>query len=94
MAYFIVKLTPIEENEMLLGSNPMAIEPLAASHLALVWELYVDGSSNDQGCGASLILTSSKPERLRIEYAPRLGFKAFNNEAKYEPLLVGANGGS
>lgn len=48
----------------------------------------MDGSSNDGGCGASLILSFLKSECLRIEYALQLGFKASNNEAKYEALLV------
>ena len=45
----------------------------------------MDGSSNDGGSGASLILVS--PEGHRIHYALRFGFKASNNEAEYEALL-------
>ncbi|KAM1118524.1 hypothetical protein ACFX1X_043275 [Malus domestica] len=51
------------------------------------WSLYVDGSSNQQGCGAGLVLTT--PDKVAIEYALRFKFKASNNEAKYESLLAG-----
>ena len=45
----------------------------------------MDGSSNDGGSGASLILVS--PEGHRIHYALRFGFKASNNEVEYEALI-------
>ena len=51
------------------------------------WGLYVDESSNDGGSGTSLILVS--PERHRIHCALRFGFKASNNKAEYEALIVG-----
>ena len=47
----------------------------------------MDGSSNKQGSGAGIILTT--PERIQLEYAIRFGFQGFNNEAEYEALLVG-----
>ncbi|KAM1961256.1 hypothetical protein ACFX16_021719 [Malus domestica] len=53
----------------------------------LTWNLYVDGSSNQQGCGAGLVLTT--PDKVAIEYALRFKFKASNNEAEYEALLAG-----
>ena len=53
------------------------------------WELYVDESSNEGGLGASLILVS--PEKHRMHYALRFGFKVFNNEAEYEALIAGLN---
>ena len=51
------------------------------------WKLYVDGSSNDCGAGAGLMLIS--PEGQKITCAFRFSFKASNNEAKYEALLAG-----
>ncbi|XP_052197235.1 uncharacterized protein LOC127804415 [Diospyros lotus] len=51
------------------------------------WELYVDGSSNDQGAGVGVMLIS--PEGHRILYTLRFGFRATNNEAEYEALLAG-----
>ena len=54
-----------------------------------IWKLSVDGASNAQGSGASLILTS--PEGIDIEYALRFGFHASNNEAEYEAVIAGLN---
>ena len=51
------------------------------------WELYVDGSSNEGGSGAGLILIS--PEGHQMHCALRFGFKASNNEAEYEALIAG-----
>lgn len=44
--------------------------------------MFVDGSSNETGSGASLILQG--PEGIVIE---RFSFKASNNEAEYESLI-------
>ncbi|XP_070660455.1 uncharacterized protein [Malus domestica] len=52
-----------------------------------VWSLYVDDSSNQQGCGAGLVFTT--PDKVAMEYAFRFKFKASNNEAEYEALIVG-----
>ena len=52
-----------------------------------IWELYVDGSSNEHGSRASVLLIS--PEGHKIPYALKFGFKATNNEAEYEALLAG-----
>ncbi|XP_022156729.1 uncharacterized protein LOC111023574 [Momordica charantia] len=50
------------------------------------WTLYVDGSSNDKGCRAGMLLLG--PGDLRFEYALQLSFKASNNEAEYEALIA------
>ncbi|KAI5337618.1 hypothetical protein L3X38_016889 [Prunus dulcis] len=52
-----------------------------------LWTLFVDGSSNAQGCGAGLVLIS--PDKVALEYALRFKFQASNNEAEYEALLAG-----
>ncbi|XP_068310990.1 uncharacterized protein [Pyrus communis] len=52
-----------------------------------VWTLYVDASSNQQGCGARLVLTTL--DKVAMEYVLRFKFKASNNEAEYEALLAG-----
>lgn len=44
-----------------------------------IWVLHVDGSTNQQGCRAGLILTV--PDEFKIEYALHLNFKTSNNEA-------------
>ena len=54
-----------------------------------IWRLSVDGAANAQGSGVSLILTS--PDIIDIEYALRFGFRASNNEAKYEAVIAGLN---
>ena len=36
-----------------------------------------------------MLLISPTPEKLQVEYALRLNFKASNNEAEYEALIVG-----
>lgn len=51
--------------------------------------LYIDGSFDDSNYGASLLFSFPIPEHLKIEYALRLGSKAFNNEVEYEALLAG-----
>ncbi|KAK9226039.1 hypothetical protein WN943_011085 [Citrus x changshan-huyou] len=50
------------------------------------WRLYVDGSSNQQGSGAGLILVNL--EHTKISSALRLGFKTSNNETEYKALLA------
>ncbi|KAL0448616.1 UNVERIFIED_CONTAM: hypothetical protein Slati_1418000 [Sesamum latifolium] len=52
-----------------------------------VWLLHVDGSSTTQGSGAGVVITSQQGEDL--EFAVKFGFKASNNEAKYEALVIG-----
>ena len=48
--------------------------------------LFVDGSSNQHGCGARFVLQNSSGQQM--EYAIRIGFKVTNNEAEYETLLA------
>nr|KYP47968.1 Transposon Ty3-I Gag-Pol polyprotein [Cajanus cajan] len=52
-----------------------------------VWTLHVDGSSNQQGSGAGIILEG--PDKMLVELSLRFGFKASNNQAEYEALLAG-----
>ncbi|GKF54093.1 reverse transcriptase domain-containing protein, partial [Tanacetum coccineum] len=52
-----------------------------------VWKLFTDGSSNKGGSRAGLIQTS--PDGVEFTYALCSEFKALNNEAEYEALLVG-----
>ena len=52
-----------------------------------VWEVYVDGASNQKGSGIGLVLIS--PEKVIILKSLRLNFSATNNEAEYETLLIG-----
>ncbi|GAV69862.1 RVT_3 domain-containing protein [Cephalotus follicularis] len=52
-----------------------------------LWKLSVDGFSCITSSGAGLVLTS--PDGWTLEYALRFGFKATNNEAEWEALIVG-----
>ncbi|KAI5317816.1 hypothetical protein L3X38_037523 [Prunus dulcis] len=52
-----------------------------------LWTLFVDGSSNAQGCEAGLVLISL--DKVALEYALRFKFQASNNEAEYEALIAG-----
>ena len=49
----------------------------------------MDGVANAHKSGAGLILTS--PDGIDVEYALRFGFKASNNEAEYEVVIVRLN---
>ncbi|XP_024024252.1 uncharacterized protein LOC112092391 [Morus notabilis] len=51
------------------------------------WKLYVDGASSESGLGAGVLLISL--EGHKITSAVRFKFKASNNEAEYEALIVG-----
>ncbi|XP_074277205.1 uncharacterized protein LOC141600847 [Silene latifolia] len=51
-----------------------------------VWELHVDGASNARGAGVGLVLKS--PQGDLIVQAVRCEFKATNNEAEYEALIL------
>ena len=50
------------------------------------WRVFVDGASNAMGAGARIVIIT--PEGIRLEHSFRLGFKASNNEAEYEALIV------
>ncbi|KAL0439177.1 UNVERIFIED_CONTAM: hypothetical protein Slati_2400700 [Sesamum latifolium] len=50
------------------------------------WLLHVDGSSTIQGNGAGIVITSLQGEDL--EFAVKFDFKASNNEADYEALVI------
>ena len=52
-----------------------------------VWSLRIDGFSNMNGSGTSVVLES--PTGEKISYTLRLGFPASNNETEYEALLAG-----
>jgi ribonuclease HI len=51
--------------------------------------LYLDGAWGHLGARASTVLIS--PSSLHIKYAARLEFKATNNIAEYEGLILGLN---
>ncbi|KAL0411817.1 UNVERIFIED_CONTAM: putative protein K02A2.6 [Sesamum latifolium] len=50
------------------------------------WLLHVDGSSIAQGSGAGIVLTT--PQGDDMDFAIKFEFKASNNEAEYEALVL------
>ena len=78
LADFVMEFTSAELAEATQTTPDLAI-----------WRLSVDGAASAQGSGAGLILTS--PEGIDIKYALRFGFRASNNEAEYEDVIVGLN---
>ncbi|XP_022150037.1 uncharacterized protein LOC111018309 [Momordica charantia] len=70
VANFIAELTP----------SPQLAEA------DLPWTVYVDGSSNEKGCGAGIHLLALGGERF--EYALTFNFRTSNNEVEYEALLA------
>ncbi|XP_012843489.1 PREDICTED: uncharacterized protein LOC105963616 [Erythranthe guttata] len=51
------------------------------------WEVYVDGSSTNQGAGAGVLLI--KPNKEEFHFAIKFNVRASNNEAEYEALAQG-----
>ena len=51
------------------------------------WKVFVDGASSAMGAGAEIVIATL--EGIQLENSFRLGFRASNNEAKYEALLAG-----
>ena len=51
-----------------------------------LWKVFVDGASSALGAGAGIVIIT--PEGIKVEHSFRLGFKASNNKAEYEALLV------
>ena len=51
------------------------------------WNLYLDGSSTEDGSGVELIIKS--PTGVRYEHPLKFMFKASNSEAQYKVLIAG-----
>ena len=51
------------------------------------WTIYVDGSSNPKGAGASILIEND--ERITVEYSLKFEFPTSNNQAEYEACLAG-----
>ena len=51
------------------------------------WKVFVDGASSAMRAGARIVIITLKG--IRLDHSFRLGFRASNNEAKYEALLAG-----
>ncbi|PON34666.1 Ribonuclease H, partial [Parasponia andersonii] len=66
---------------------PTRVLKKPASGTSKLWKLYVDGSSNENGAGAGLVLIS--PEGHNIHCALCFKFPVSNNEVEYEALIAG-----
>ncbi|XP_071909636.1 uncharacterized protein [Coffea arabica] len=73
--------------ELTFTEGPESTSALAEVSTSFLWTLYVDGSSNGDGCGAGLLLEG--PQGEVCSYALRFDFPATNNEAEYEALIAG-----
>ena len=51
------------------------------------WLLSVDGSSNQRGSGAGVVLEG--PGGVLVEQSPKFSFKTSNNQVEYEALAAG-----
>ncbi|XP_073121586.1 uncharacterized protein [Henckelia pumila] len=63
------------------------IAEMSHGHAAEVWKVYVDGASNNKGSGVGAVFISSTGEKVKL--AVKLYFRASNNEAEHEAVLVG-----
>ena len=88
-ADFIAEFTYAEEDDALDPNVKLAKEGEAEEKDGdtMRWKIFVDGSSNCHGCGVGLILQTHSGGQM--EYAKHVGFKATNNEAKYEAFFAG-----
>ncbi|CAL8174400.1 unnamed protein product [Prunus armeniaca] len=89
VADFISELTsaPLEAlcpNDVI--TEPRNMDADRIDHSVPLWILHIDGSANQQGCGAGLVLTT--PDGCKVEYALRFNLRTSNNEAEYETLLA------
>ncbi|XP_074359082.1 uncharacterized protein LOC141698308 [Apium graveolens] len=74
----------VSGNECATESTPMEI-PM--ENCSPWWTLYVDGAVNGNGAGSGIVRVSPKGHKLQSSI--HFGFKATNNDAEYEALIVG-----
>ena len=53
------------------------------------WKIFVDEALNTKGAGTRVVIIT--PDGLVVEQSIQLDFRASNNEAEYEVVLVGLN---
>lgn len=63
------------------------LTPPAEEQVTGAWFLSAEGASNLAGSGVGIVLEG--PEGILIEQSLRFEFKASNNQAEYEALIVG-----
>ncbi|CAL8996244.1 unnamed protein product, partial [Prunus brigantina] len=91
LADFVAEFTPLVEKERLVNQKEESskVDETSAkpSQPKDMWQLRVDGASNQKRAGAGVVITT--PDGTLLEQAITLGFPASNNEAEYEALLAG-----
>jgi len=75
LADFMADWTPLNKEEEKVVDQP--------------WTLYTDGALGQSGAGAAAVLIV--PSGLKLKYAATLEFKATNNIAEYQGLILGLN---
>ena len=75
LANFVAKFSPKNNTEMVCHMENRSLR------------VFVDGALSAMGVGTGIVIITSKG--IRLEHSFRLGFKASNNEAEYEALIVG-----
>ncbi|XP_020415572.1 uncharacterized protein LOC109948075 [Prunus persica] len=91
LADFVAEFTVSAEKEKLVKqkkeSSKAGGTSAEPSQPRDMWQLRVDGASNQKGAEAGVVLTTL--DGTLLEQAITLGFPASNNEAEYEALLSG-----
>ena len=85
LADFVAKFTPTARDKE-SGANAFQQDSLESFGW---WKIYVDGASNAKGSRTGVVIMTL--DDTVIEQSVRLDFKASNNEAEYEAVLVGLN---
>ena len=81
VAKFTKKLGDLKE-----GAKPEEVVRMGLMEVQQVWQLFVDGTTNQKGSRIGIVMIS--PNGITLEKSQRLGFSATNNEAEYEALLA------
>ena len=88
LADLVAEFTEPEIEELLSkGNMDEKLVSTISQYCLPIWEVHVDGASNQKGLGVGLVLMS--PEKVVIEKSLRLDFPTTNNEIEYEALLEG-----
>ncbi|GFS41152.1 hypothetical protein Acr_00g0072680 [Actinidia rufa] len=80
LANFVAKLTHDVPEPRVIPPKVVASKEQDPDEDLTKWKLFLDGSFNQHGYGAGLVLQISLGEQM--EYAIRIGFKATNNEVE------------
>ena len=86
LANFVIECT-ISNDKLDQKMTCKLIENTSKTDHGSIWVLHVDGASNTLKSIAELILVNF--DGTIIEYTLQFNFKASNNQAEYEALLVG-----